>query len=121
VTIWWDVGGPLIGTVVDRPSRVTVRVPVTPGRLRRRAPRLDGGIQPPDSRGDAVWWLVVCAPAKKITGSTGRMHGDTPVNRPPTNPISAKGQHDRYSPPKPPRIGRDGDRLRLPKSRKGSA
>ncbi len=29
------------------------------------------------------------APEKKITGSTGRMHGDIPVIRPPTRPMSA--------------------------------
>ena len=32
-TIWCDVGGPLIGTVVGFPFRVTVSVPVPPATM----------------------------------------------------------------------------------------
>ena len=34
--------------------------------------------------------VALCVPEKKITGSTGSMHGEMPVMRPPTRPISAK-------------------------------
>ena len=34
-------------------------------------------------------WREPCVPEKKITGSTGRMHGEKPVIRPPRKPISA--------------------------------
>jgi hypothetical protein len=37
---------------------------------------------PPDSSSRAL-----CAPEKKITGSTGRMHGEMPVIKPPRKPI----------------------------------
>ena len=32
----------------------------------------------------------VCAPEKKITGKTGRMHGEMPVIKPPRKPMSTK-------------------------------
>ena len=32
---------------------------------------------------------VPVVPEKKITGNTGRMHGEMPVMRPPTRPINA--------------------------------
>ena len=36
---------------------------------------------------------VLCVPEKKITGSTGRMHGEMPVINPPRKPISASVDH----------------------------
>ena len=43
-------------------------------------------VPPPDSATGSE--RVPCAPEKKITGSTGRMHGEMPVIRPPRKPIS---------------------------------
>ena len=44
---------------------------------------------PPPSESATDSGRVLCAPEKKMTGSTGRMHGETPVIRPPRKPISA--------------------------------
>ena len=76
------------------PTRVTrlklsTRPPIT--RYGREASRFDftATATPPPSGAASASASALCAPEKKITGSTGRMHGEMPVMRPPTRPISA--------------------------------
>jgi len=45
---------------------------------------------PPGAASAGATSRALCAPEKKITGSTGRMHGEMPVIRPPRNPITAR-------------------------------
>src|ERR1700741_5491484 len=49
-------------------------------------------------RAGGVLWRVLTwplfKPEKNTTGSTGKMHGEIPVIRPPRNPISATGPRD---------------------------
>ena len=84
-----------------RPRRSAART----GADRRRDAGATARVRPPDARVGAAAGggssRPLAAPEAKITGRTGRMHGEIPVTRPPRNPTRTEDDH-RASLPRAP-------------------